>query len=187
MIRLLRYIQNRIAIYRQRRHQIKHLGAECIIDPSVIFLNHDRIHIGNYCRIGPHCHLDGEGGLTIDDGSILAPNVTILSSTHRYNQTNYLPYDEYDEYRPVVIGKGCWIGWGAMIAPGVVIGDGAVVAMGAVVVSDVEEGTVVGGNPATKIKSRDNIVFIKESVQKDNYYLKAKTAENLKRRPIDEI
>ena len=53
--------------------------------------------------------------------------------------------------RPVVIGDDVWIGARVLIMKGVTIGNGAVIAAGAVVVRDVEEGTIVGGNPASPI------------------------------------
>lgn len=58
-----------------------------------------------------------------------------------------------------VIGNDVWIGYKATIMPGVTIGDGAIIAAKSVVVKDVEPYTIVGGNPATRIRQRfDNSV-----------------------------
>lgn len=53
-----------------------------------------------------------------------------------------------------IIGNDVWIGYESVIMPGVKIGDGAIVAAKSVVVKDVPAYTVVGGNPASKIKQR---------------------------------
>jgi virginiamycin A acetyltransferase len=53
-----------------------------------------------------------------------------------------------------VIGNDVWIGYESVIMPGVKIGDGAVIAAKSVVVKDVPAYTIVGGNPASKIKQR---------------------------------
>lgn len=53
-----------------------------------------------------------------------------------------------------VIGNDVWIGYEAVIMPGVTVGDGAIIATKSVVVSDVPAYTVVGGNPAKKIRQR---------------------------------
>jgi putative colanic acid biosynthesis acetyltransferase WcaF len=42
----------------------------------------------------------------------------------------------------------------AFVGPGVTVGEGAVVAARAVAVDDVAAWTIVGGNPARKIKTR---------------------------------
>lgn len=139
-----------------------------------------KIKIGSWVRISKRCYLNGEGGITIGDGTILAPEVVILSSTHRHKQDKYLPYDEYDEFRPVTIGRGVWIGHRAMIVPGVTIGDGAIIAMGAVVTKNVTEGTIVGGNPAKVLGTRD-AALIKTMVKQERYYLKAVIEKGLKR------
>lgn len=47
-----------------------------------------------------------------------------------------------------------WVGHGAIIRTGVTLGLGCVVAAGSVVTKDVEEFTIVGGNPARAIRSR---------------------------------
>lgn len=53
-----------------------------------------------------------------------------------------------------VVGNDVWLGHGATVLPGVRIGDGAVVAAGAVVTADVPPYTIVGGNPARRIRQR---------------------------------
>ncbi|MEL6940223.1 MAG: Vat family streptogramin A O-acetyltransferase [Cyanobacteria bacterium J06598_1] len=53
-----------------------------------------------------------------------------------------------------VIGNDVWIGYEATIMPGVKVGDGAIIAAKSVVVSDVPAYTIVGGNPAVKIRQR---------------------------------
>lgn len=168
---LIKKVYNSIKRRRQKLHLLKSLDKPLYIDDSASFKFRGNISIGKYCRIGKDCHLDGEGILTIKEGTILAPRVTILTSSHKYNNSSMLPYDNNDKKMPVTIGKGCWIGWGAMIIPGVTIGDGAVVAMGAVVTKDVEAKQVVGGNPAKVIKTRDD-VNLAEMIKNEKYYIK---------------
>lgn len=88
----------------------------------------------------------GAGGITIDDGAMIAANVQLISNNH----------DLYDHAiltcKPVHICRNVWVGAGATILPGVTVGENAVVAAGAVVTKNVEPNTVVGGNPAKLIK-----------------------------------
>lgn len=53
-----------------------------------------------------------------------------------------------------VIGNDVWIGYQAVIMPGVRIGDGAIITARAVVTQDVPPYAVVGGVPATLIRTR---------------------------------
>ena len=53
-----------------------------------------------------------------------------------------------------VIGNDVWIGYDALIMPGVTVGDGAIIAARSVVTRDVPPYSIVGGNPATLIRSR---------------------------------
>jgi virginiamycin A acetyltransferase len=53
-----------------------------------------------------------------------------------------------------IVGNDVWIGYESVIMPGVHIGDGAIVAAKSVVVKDVPPYAIVGGNPATVIRSR---------------------------------
>jgi maltose O-acetyltransferase len=131
------------------------------MDPSVNIVAPDNFEIEPYVYIGPKCFINAEGGVHLGEGSILAPEVVILSSSHAYKVSSLLPYDVYDEHRPVKIGAGVWIGYRSMICPGVNIGDGAVIAMGAVVTKTVNAGDIVGGNPASVIGKRDDQIIEK--------------------------
>ena len=87
------------------------------------------------------------GGITIDDGVMIGPNVRIVTDNHDFENRMVL------RCKPVHICQNSWIGVGAIILPGVTIGENAVVAAGAVVTKDVVPNTIVGGNPAKFIKS----------------------------------
>lgn len=86
------------------------------------------------------------GGITIDDGAMIAANVQIISNNHDLYERQVITC------KPVNIGKNVWIGAGATILPGVTIGDNAVVGAASVVTKDVEANTIVAGNPAKLIK-----------------------------------
>ena len=139
---------------RRPRYRKDYQRRHVLCDPSARLIRADRMTLGKWIRIGPRCHLNAEGGLTVGDGTIFAPEVVVLTSSHDYRQGDLLPYDVYDAHRPVVIGRGVWLGFRAMVCPGVTIGDGAIVGMGAVVTRDVAAGAIVGGNPAMPIGSR---------------------------------
>ena len=55
---------------------------------------------------------------------------------------------------PIVIEAQAWVGAGAFVGMGVTIHEGAVVGARAAVFKDVDQWTVVGGNPAKEIKKR---------------------------------
>lgn len=186
MIGLAKNLYNKYLRQKQRLNQLGSIGKPTFIETSAVFRFNKNINIGKFCRIGKNCHIDGEGGVEIGDGTILAPNVVILSSSHNYDQDILLPYDATDVKRKVVIGKGCWIGWGVMIVPGVTIGDGVVVAMGSVVTKDVSSGSIIGGNPAKVIKERVNNHNLHKLTSDESYYIKSLYEGDLLRRNKNE-
>lgn len=148
-----------------------YLKSQAKVHRTAKIVYNEKLNLGKYIYIGPKCFINAEGGINLGAGTILAPEVVILSSTHDYQNSTLIPYDVYDQHKPVAIGSGVWIGYRAMICPGVTIGDGAVVAMGSVVTKSVLPGQVVGGNPATVISNRDNDKY-KELISNESFFHK---------------
>lgn len=131
------------------------LGRKSMIDYQTYFRYPWRIHIGRGVWINRGCEFYGammaaNGEIRIGDHCAFGPRVRILTATHDYRQLN-LP----DEAASVTIGDHVWVGAGATILPGVTVGAGVVIAAGSVVTRDVAAFTIVAGNPARFIKTRE--------------------------------
>lgn len=174
-------LRHRIREWLRPRYLKRYLGSYSKVHRSTRLQFEERLTLGRYAYVGPRTLINSEGGVSIGDGTIIAPEVVILSSSHDYRAEQLLPYDVFDVHRKVSIGRGVWIGFGAMLCPGVSIGDGAVIAMGSVVSRDVQDGEVVAGNPARVIKSRD-VSKIADNIEKENYFHKRYWAERRSRR-----
>lgn len=106
--------------------------------------------IGRFCCIGFEAVV---GGLGRHPSRWLSTHPAFYSTIGQSGMS-FVDHNYFDELLPVTIGNDVWIGARAIIMDGVTIGDGAIIAAGAIVVKDVEPYTVVGGVPATKIRSR---------------------------------
>ena len=113
-----------------------------------------RTTFGKGCFVNFGCTFLALGGITIGEGTFIAPHCVLATEYH----------PEGTEIRhtlltkPIDIGRNVWIGANATILAGVTIGDNAIVAAGAVVNMDVPADTIVGGVPAKvirKIKTKE--------------------------------
>ncbi len=114
--------------------------------PGLTGVCFDRVKMGKGVMIMNNCLMMARGGITIDDGAMIAANAQLISNNHDLHDRMLLTC------KPVHIGKNAWIGAGATILPGVTVGENAVVAAGAIVTKDVAPNTIVGGNPAKVIR-----------------------------------
>ena len=131
------------------------LGKGSMIDYQTYFRYPWKISIGDDVSINRGCEfygsmLAGNAHITIGNYCALGPRVRVLSATHDHRRLN-LP----DTAASVTIGNHVWIGAGATILPGVKVGDGAVVAAGSVVTRNVAPFSIVAGNPARFLKTRE--------------------------------
>lgn len=122
------------------------MGEGSRVEAPVTVVRPQNVKIGRNVMVMPGCLMMSAGGITIDDGAMLAANVQIISNNHDLHERHVITC------LPVHIGKGAWIGAGATILPGVTVGDNAVVGAASVVTHDVPADVVVAGNPAKFIR-----------------------------------
>ncbi len=110
------------------------------------FGKNTRVGRGVFINFG--CTFLDQGGITIEDGVFIAPDVKILTEGHPEEPTLRRTLVT----KPVHVGRNVWIGAGATILPGVSIGENAIIAAGAVVTKDVAANMIVGGVPARELR-----------------------------------
>lgn len=107
---------------------------------------HVAISAGVFVNEG--CFFEAGAAISIGSGSLLGPNVTILTSNHEL--VDGVPSQRYTA-TPVVIGRNCWLGAGSILTPGVRLGDGVTLAAGAVVTQNLTDPGVYAGVPARRL------------------------------------
>lgn len=111
------------------------------------------IAIGARCIVGERAIVRGQGGVTIGDDVLIAPQVQILAVDHVV-QTSRVPIIKQGLItKGIVIEDGAWLGAGAIVTDGVRIGRNAVIGAGAVVTRDIPAGTVAIGVPARVVRA----------------------------------
>jgi len=121
----------------------------------------DNTVIGDNVMIGSLCHIDYnvrignnvriEGSCYIPPLTVIGDNVFIGPSTVFTND----PYPPSRRLKGVIVEDDVVIGARSVIKAGVRLGKGCVIAMGSVVTRDVPPNTVVLGNPAKPVYSRE--------------------------------
>lgn len=122
------------------------MGEGSIVSAPLSAVRPHMVRIGRNVVVMPGCLMMSAGGITIDDGAMIAANVQLISNNHDLYERQIITC------KPVSIGKNAWIGAGATILPGVTIGENAVVGASSVVTKNVPADTIVAGNPAKIIK-----------------------------------
>lgn len=131
------------------------IGASTIVREGAILQSYGGlIEIGDKSAINPYCVLQGNGGISIGNSTLIAAGVKIFSANHIFSDPERLIQTQGETARGVRIGNDVWIGAGSTILDGVTIEDGAVVAAGSVVTKNVPRKAVVAGIPARILKYR---------------------------------
>jgi acetyltransferase-like isoleucine patch superfamily enzyme len=150
--------RNRFEAGRIRRvDQIKlgnlnHFSEGWFLWPEDTASEKKRIVIGNNNYFNRNLMIDACNHVEIGNNNMFGPDVYITDSNHTFGM-GLNPHEQPMNKGQVTIGNGCWIGAKAIILRNVTLGDYCVVAAGAVVTKSFPAGSVVGGVPATVLKS----------------------------------
>lgn len=129
------------------------MGRNVRVHQNVHFGSGAKLRIGDNSALAPDCWVASD--TTIGNDVMMAPEVTILSSTHGTASTDVpMRLQPQPPKRPVVIGDDVWLGTRIIILPGVRIGSHSIIGAGSVVTKDVPEYAIVAGNPARVIRDR---------------------------------
>lgn len=123
----------------------------------------NNIYFGNNCEVNMNCIFLDDNRIVIGDNALIAPNVQIYTAFHPKNASERFGEPKEDgsfefcktQTAPVIIGDNVWIGGGAVILPGVIIGDNVVIGAASVVTKDIPSNTIAYGNPCRVV--RENI------------------------------
>ncbi len=138
------------------------VGKDSCIHRRCKFFHVGNFRMGNNSVVNFGCYLDNRRGITIGNNVGIAHDTKIYTLGHNINSEKF-----ETKGAPVIIEDNVFVFSNALIMPGVTIGEGAIVLAGSVVTKDVEAWTIVGGNPAKKIKDRQQKIAY---LQKYNYW-----------------
>ena len=109
------------------------------------------IHIGNNVWVGRDALLDWSGNLVIGSNTTISEKVIVYTHNHDFIIDKGRGKAIQSKVR---IGDNVWIGAASILLPRVKnIGNNVIIGAGSVVTKDVEDYSVVAGNPAKVVKN----------------------------------
>lgn len=97
------------------------------------------------------------GNTKIGNDVMMGPNCYILPHNHSFDRTDIpMRKQGFTEKKQTIIEDDVWIGRDVTMTPGRIIKKGSIIAACAVLTKDFPEYSIVGGNPAKFLKSRQN-------------------------------
>lgn len=124
------------------------IGKNCVIHSSINLPSPKNLILGSYSALGPEVKLH-IGKTIIGDKVTVSQRTYLCSATHETTSIN-TPFIS----GTIIIKNYAWIAAEAFIMTNVTIGEGAIVGARAAVFKNVDDWTIVGGNPAKFIKKR---------------------------------
>lgn len=136
-----------------RRFVLRLFGAEVgrevhIYNTATVYYPWN-LTIGDWSSIGEEALIYNLGPVTIGDQVTVSQRAHLCAGTHDPTDPS-MPLLK----PPINVEDQAWVCADAYVGPGVTVGEGAVVGARAVAVKDVDDWTIVGGNPARTLKKR---------------------------------
>lgn len=111
------------------------------------------IVIGDDVAINTGVTITAAESVVIEDGVLMAANVTIIDCDHTMTGGALNPAYNPLVTAPIRIGRGTWLGQNAVVLRGATIGAGCVIGANSVVRGDIPAGSVAVGAPARVVGS----------------------------------
>lgn len=146
------YAGNKIGDNFQTGHQVSirefnQIGNNVSIGTHTVLEHH--VTIGNNVRIHSNAFIPEE--TVLEDDVWIGPNVVLTNARYPLGK------NVKEKLKGPIIRKGAIVGANATILPGIEVGENAIVGAGSVVTKNVAANSIVAGNPAKKINSKDKI------------------------------
>ncbi|WP_159699925.1 DapH/DapD/GlmU-related protein [Arthrobacter sp. 18067] len=132
------------------------------VDPDALSIGDDSFiaahaYVTGTITIGDDCTVNAftvvRGNVTMGNGVRIGAHTSILGFNHSMDPSEPV-FKQPLTRKGIHLGDDVWIGSNVVVLDGVTVGSHAVLAAGAVVTKDVPEWTIVGGNPARRIRDR---------------------------------
>jgi maltose O-acetyltransferase len=117
------------------------------------------IFLGDNCEINMNCVFLDCNRIIIGDNALIAPGVHIYTVFHPVSAKDRLNKSANEGFpfaisqaSPVTIGNNVWIGGGSIIMPGISIGDNVTIGAGSIVTKSIRSNVLAYGNPCRIIR-----------------------------------
>lgn len=129
-------------------------GSGINVERGAFFGDGSRVSVGDRSSIGINARLHGT--VAIGRDVMMGPYVLVYALGHATDRVDVPMIEQGNATeQPVTIDDDVWLGARSILLPGVRVGRGSVVGAGAVVARSVPPYSVVVGNPARVVRSRE--------------------------------
>lgn len=140
--------------YRLCRIVFAYCGTNVNIERGATFGVGFDVRIGDNSGLGINCVIPD--GSVIGNDVMMGPNCYIHARNHRFDRIDIpMRVQGYSESKPCTIEDDVWIGRDVTIMVGRHISKGTIIAANSVVTKDFPPYSIIGGNPATLIRTRE--------------------------------
>ena len=135
------------------------MGEGVFMQGPIFFHYGKHTKVGNWFFANYNLTVQDDAKVTIGDGVMFGPNVTIVTPVHPMVASERgCMYDENGNInhlcyaKPVTIGNDVWLGANVTVCGGVKIGNGCVIGAGSVVTRDIPDNCFAAGVPCKVIR-----------------------------------
>lgn len=126
-----------------------HICWDCYLHPSCKIEYPWNLTMGSLSSIGEKAWIYALDKIIIDEKCCIGKEVNLLTGTHDITKSTFDLIT-----KPIHINSYTWIATRSCILPGITIGKYCVIGANSVITKNIEDESVVGGNPAKFLKRR---------------------------------